>query len=233
MAKRRLACRRGTRRGHGVDVCRGGRADPGAEPGGLCDAGGAPARGRPPQSLGLGHLEAGTDTRSLAPPSNLSYRGPSPNRAAPLMPETPIGPTSQSYISQRLRLHYADWGNAGAPHLILLHGGRDHCRNWDWVAEDLRADYHIIAPDLRGHGDSAWSESGDYSMSAFVYDLAQLIHQQHLAPCRIVAHSLGGNISLRYAGAFPETVCKLVAIEGMGPSPTMMAERAARGAVQR
>ena len=149
------------------------------------------------------------------------------------MPETPIGPTSQSYISQRLRLHYADWGNAGAPHLILLHGGRDHCRNWDWVAEDLRADYHIIAPDLRGHGDSAWSESGDYSMSAFVYDLAQLIHQQKLAPARIIAHSLGGNIALRYAGVFPETVSKLVAIEGMGPSPEMMGQRSQRGATER
>lgn len=149
------------------------------------------------------------------------------------MPETPIGPTSQSYISQRLRLHYADWGNPDAPHLILLHGGRDHCRNWDWVAEDLRADYHIIAPDLRGHGDSAWSESGDYSMSAFVYDLAQLIHQQKLAPVRIVAHSLGGNIALRYAGVFPETVSKLVAIEGMGPSPEMMAQRTQRGPTER
>ena len=149
------------------------------------------------------------------------------------MHEHPAGPTSQSYISQRLRLHYADWGNPDAPPLILLHGGRDHCRNWDWVAEDLRADYHIIAPDLRGHGDSAWSESGDYSMGAFVYDLAQLIHQQHLAPVRIVAHSLGGNIALRYAGVFPETVSKLVAIEGLGPSPTMLEERAARSARQR
>jgi pimeloyl-ACP methyl ester carboxylesterase len=150
------------------------------------------------------------------------------------MSETPPpGPTSQSYISQRLRLNYADWGNAGAPPLLLLHGGRDHCRNWDWVAADLRRDYHVIAPDLRGHGDSAWSLCGDYSMAAFVYDLAQLIHQQKLAPLPIVAHSLGGNIALRYAGIFPETVSKLVAIEGMGPSPTMLAERAARGPLDR
>jgi pimeloyl-ACP methyl ester carboxylesterase len=149
------------------------------------------------------------------------------------MPDQRLGPTSQSYISQRLRLHYVDWGNEGAPHLILLHGGRDHCRNWDWVAEDLRRDYHVIAPDLRGHGDSAWSTSGDYSMGAFVYDLAQLIHQQKLAPVRIVAHSLGGAIALRYAGVFPETVSKLVAIEGLGPSPQMLAQRAARPVAER
>ena len=144
-----------------------------------------------------------------------------------------LGPTSQSFVSQRLRLHYADWGNPSAPPLILLHGGRDHCRNWDWVAQDLRRDFHIIAPDLRGHGDSAWSTSGDYSMSAFVYDLAQLIHQQKLAPVSIVAHSLGGSIALRYAGVFPETVAKLVAIEGLGPPPAMMAERASRTAAER
>ena len=149
------------------------------------------------------------------------------------MPQTLPGPTSQSFISQRLRLNYVDWGNPDAPPLVLVHGGQDHCRNWDWVAQDLRRDYHVIAPDLRGHGDSAWSTSGDYSMNAFVYDLAQLIHQQKLAPCRIVAHSLGGSISLRYAGAFPETVSKLVAIEGLGPSPTMMAERATRSPVER
>jgi pimeloyl-ACP methyl ester carboxylesterase len=138
------------------------------------------------------------------------------------------GPTSNSFVSQRLRLHYVDWGNPDAPPLILLHGGQDHCRNWDWVAQDLRRDYHIIAPDLRGHGDSAYSPSGDYSMSAYVYDLAQLIHQKRLAPVRIIAHSLGGNIALRYTGVYPDTVSKLVAIEGMGPSPAMLKERAAR-----
>ena len=49
------------------------------------------------------------------------------------------GPTSHVYFSQRLRLHYVDWGNEDAPPMLLVHGGRDHCRNWDWVAEDLSA----------------------------------------------------------------------------------------------
>jgi len=130
-----------------------------------------------------------------------------------------LGPTSRTFFSQRLRLHYIDWGNPTAPPLLLLHGGRDHCRNWDWIAEALRDDYHVIAPDLRGHGDSAWSASGHYTMAGYIYDLAQLIHQQALAPVDIVAHSLGGNIALRYAGIYPDAVRRLVAIEGMGPGP--------------
>ena len=47
------------------------------------------------------------------------------------------GPTSRIYFSQRLRLHYVDWGNPEAPPLLLVHGGRDHCRNWDWIAQRL------------------------------------------------------------------------------------------------
>jgi len=135
------------------------------------------------------------------------------------------GPTSRNYFSQRLRLHYVDWGNAGAPPLLLVHGGRDHCRNWDWVASRLRHKWHIIAPDLRGHGDSQWSASGNYAMPGYIYDLAQLIHQLKLAPVTIIAHSLGGMITLRYAGLYPNAVKKLVAIEGLGPSPKRLAEQ--------
>ncbi len=143
------------------------------------------------------------------------------------MSDTTSGPTSQRYYSQRLRLHYVDWGNHDAPPLLLVHGGRDHCRNWDWVAQALRQDWHVIAPDLRGHGDSEWSADGNYEMAGYIYDLAQLIHQQALAPVTIIAHSLGGNIALRYTGLYPEAVRALVAIEGLGLSPKMIAERAA------
>ena len=140
---------------------------------------------------------------------------------------TLTGPTSHSFISQRLKLHYTDWGNPEAPPLLLIHGGRDHCRSWDWVAERLRHDWHVIAPDLRGHGDSGWAPDGNYPMHGFVYDLAQLIHQLKLAPVTLVAHSLGGNVALRFTGLYPDQVRKLVAIEGLGPSPAMQAERAA------
>ena len=62
-------------------------------------------------------------------------------------------------------------------------------------------------------------------MAGYVYDLAQLVHQQQLAPVTIIAHSLGGNIALRYAGIYPEAVAKLVAIEGLGPVADALAER--------
>ncbi len=143
------------------------------------------------------------------------------------------GPITNSFISQRLRLNYIDWGNPDAPPLLLVHGGRDHARSWDWVAEELRHDWHIIAPDLRGHGDSAWSPDGNYEMSAFVYDLAQLIHQLNLTSVSIIAHSMGGNIATRYAGLFPENIRKMVNIEGLGPSPKMLAERDATGIKKR
>lgn len=137
-----------------------------------------------------------------------------------------IGPTSRSFFSQRLRLHYADWGNDGAPLLLLVHGGRDHCRSWDWVAERLRDRWHVIAPDLRGHGDSQWSAEGTYPIGNLVYDLAQLIHQLDADPVTIVAHSLGGNVAIRFTGLYPGKVRRLVAIEGLGPSPAQQAERA-------
>jgi pimeloyl-ACP methyl ester carboxylesterase len=139
------------------------------------------------------------------------------------------GPTSNSFISQRLRLHYVDWGNPEAPPLILQHGGRDHCRSWDWVAEELARDWHVIAPDLRGHGDSAWAPDGNYEMNAFVYDFAQLVHTLGHDQVTIIAHSLGGNVASRFTGLYPEKVRRFVNIEGLGPSPKTRAEREAAG----
>jgi len=135
------------------------------------------------------------------------------------------GPTSHIYFSQRLRLHYVDWGNPGAPPMLLVHGGRDHCRNWDWFAEKYRDRYHIIAPDLRGHGDSEWLVGGTYNIVDYVYDIAQLLHQTDMTPATVIAHSLGGSIAVNYAGLYPENIKQLVAIEGLGAPPKMIEER--------
>ncbi|KZY56136.1 alpha/beta hydrolase [Erythrobacter sp. HI0063] len=137
---------------------------------------------------------------------------------------TLTGPTSQTFVSQRLRLNYLDWGNPEKPLLMLVHGGRDHARSWDWVAEELREDWHVVAFDHRGHGDSDWVSDGNYNVQDMVYDLAQLVHQLGDDEVTIVSHSMGGNVALRYAGTFPDKVRKIVAIEGLGPSPKRQEE---------
>jgi pimeloyl-ACP methyl ester carboxylesterase len=142
-------------------------------------------------------------------------------------------PQSHFFTSQSLRLHYVQWGDPEAPALLLIHGGRDHCRSWDWVAQELAQDWRIIVPDLRGHGDSAWSPEGNYTLLAFVQDLAQLAEHLDAPMSTIVAHSLGGNIALRYAGLYPERVRRVVSIEGLGLPPKLMAAHKALGVRRR
>src|SRR6185437_10334902 len=66
-------------------------------------------------------------------------------------------PISHFFYSDRLKLQFWDYGDDGKPSLVLVHGGLDHARNWDWVARSLREQYHVYALDLRGHGNSAWA----------------------------------------------------------------------------
>lgn len=135
------------------------------------------------------------------------------------------GPTSHFFFSQRLRLHYVDYGGAGKPLLVLVHGGRDHCRNWDRIAPALTAEYHVVAPDLRGHGDSAWAIGSQYGLPDYVLDLAQLLGHFGDPEVTLVGHSLGGSIVLHYAGIYPAKACKVVAIEGLGLPPSQIEEK--------
>lgn len=126
-------------------------------------------------------------------------------------------PESRYYWSQRLKLHYAVWGNEANAPLLLIHGNRDHARTWDQVAVRLKDEYCVYAVDLRGHGDSAWSIGGQYSMPEWVLDVATLGAELKRTPLTVIGHSLGGAVALNYAGIFPKHVAKLVAIEGLGP----------------
>jgi len=126
------------------------------------------------------------------------------------------GPLSHRFVSQRLRLHYGAWGDPDAPPLILQHGGRDHGRSFDWTARELARDWYVICPDLRGHGDSAWSPDADYTLLSYLADFTQLVEAIGAQQVTICAHSLGGNIATRYAGLFPKRVRRLANIEGLG-----------------
>jgi pimeloyl-ACP methyl ester carboxylesterase len=128
-------------------------------------------------------------------------------------------PQARFYQSQGLTLHYTDWGNAAAPPLILIHGGLDQSRSWDQVALSLRTNFHVIAPDLRGHGDSDWASGSSYSLADHVYDLTCMMTSLGLEKAAIVGHSMGGMVSLVYAGAFPEKVSRLAVLDGVTNFP--------------
>jgi pimeloyl-ACP methyl ester carboxylesterase len=128
-------------------------------------------------------------------------------------------PRSRFYESQGLRLHCADWGNEDAPPLILLHGGRDHCRSWDFIAQSLRPHFHVLAPDLRGHGDSDWTKGGSYALTEYVYDLTRLVRTLASPQVALVGHSMGGMVSLIYSGSFPDKVSALVVLDGVTVLP--------------
>jgi pimeloyl-ACP methyl ester carboxylesterase len=138
-------------------------------------------------------------------------------------------PQSRFFVSQGLRLHYADWGNASAPPLLLVHGGRDHCRSWDRIARALQPHFHVLAPDLRGHGESDWTRGGSYALTEYVYDLTRLVRHLGAQQVAIVGHSMGGMVGLIYAGTFPDRVSALVALDGV----TVMPDEKAAPADQR
>jgi pimeloyl-ACP methyl ester carboxylesterase len=131
-----------------------------------------------------------------------------------------LEPISHYYYSHRLRLHFWDWGLDDKPALILVHGGLDHARNWDWVARCLREHFHVYAIDLRGHGNSQWAPGALYSVGEHVLDLSALADIVNAFPIYLVGHSLGGIVSLCYSGIYPDRVKKVISIEGMGPPLT-------------
>jgi len=127
-----------------------------------------------------------------------------------------LEPVSHYYYSHRLKLQFWDWGQEGKPALVLVHGGLDHARNWDWVARSLREHFHVYAMDLRGHGNSEWAKGALYSVGEHLLDLSALADVIGDFPIYLVGHSLGGILTLLYSGIYPDRVRKVVAIEGMG-----------------
>jgi pimeloyl-ACP methyl ester carboxylesterase len=142
-------------------------------------------------------------------------------------------PTSRYFISQGVKIHYLDWGNADAPAVLLIHGTRDHARSWDWTARALRNRFHVVALDLRGHGDSDWSPDGAYLLPYHLLDILEMIELLGPAPVAVVGHSFGGNAVARYAGMYPERISKIVFVDSLGPTPANYSHWDKEGPVSR
>ncbi|RNI22938.1 alpha/beta fold hydrolase [Flexivirga caeni] len=115
-----------------------------------------------------------------------------------------------------LSCHYLEWGDPGAPPVLLLHGLRSYAATWQQTAQALAGDHRLIAPDFRGRGDSSWDPQRRYYAEYYVRDMKQLIHQVVRPPLTVVGHSLGGTVGYLLAAQCPELVRALV-IEDIGP----------------
>ena len=130
-------------------------------------------------------------------------------------------PESREFHLGRMRFHYLDWGNRHLPTIVFLHGGALNAHTWDLCCLALRDDYHCVALDQRGHGDSDWApadgpEGADYSIGASLADTKGFIDHLGLDKFILVGMSLGAINALAFAIAHPERLSHLVIIDA-GP----------------
>lgn len=128
--------------------------------------------------------------------------------------------SSRVDLGTGLAYHLLEWGaSTGAP-VVMLHGFRDLAWGWDAVAQRLAAalpQRRLVAPDLRGHGDSdRVGAGGYYHFFDYVADVDALVERLG-GPIDLIGHSMGGSIAGYYAGACPAKVRRLVLLEGQGP----------------
>jgi esterase len=115
-----------------------------------------------------------------------------------------------------LQMHYLDWGNKGKPPILFLHGGALTAHTWDLCCLALRDDFHCVALDQRGHGDTDWAPDGDYSIAAQVADVRGFIDKLGLDQFVLVGMSMGAINALAYAINHGDRLSHLVIIDA-GP----------------
>jgi pimeloyl-ACP methyl ester carboxylesterase len=129
-----------------------------------------------------------------------------------------VKPSRSRFLAvRRLRCHLREWGQPGAPLLVLLHGWMDVSASFQFVVDEFERNWHVIAPDWRGFGLSDPGPGDCYWFPDYLGDLdAVLEAESPEAPVSLVGHSMGGNVALLYAGARPSRVRSLVNLEGFG-----------------
>lgn len=123
------------------------------------------------------------------------------------------GPSSHYVYVKGLRLHHLDWGNPDGTPVVLLHGIRLHAHCWNDFSRRFRDQFHILALDARGHGDSEWSDERDYHLHTYYEDLREVLDARELPPMILVGHSMGARTAMLYAYLHPERVRQLVLVD--------------------
>jgi esterase len=133
-------------------------------------------------------------------------------------------PSSKTLTVNGLALHYLEWGEAAAPPIVCVHGYTGSADAFNALARHLKDRHHILAPDVRGHGESAWSPAGAYRYEDQASDLAEFAKRLELDKFGLIGTSMGGIIAMTYAAEHAGRLSGLV-INDIGPDPEAGTQR--------
>ena len=129
---------------------------------------------------------------------------------------TRVQPTSKFVTVNGLRVHYLEWGMAGMPPVVCVHGYTSSAQAFNALARHLQDRFHILALDVRGHGESEWSATGAYEYTDQAGDLAAFVDRLELPRFALIGTSMGGIIAMTYAADHGDRLNALV-INDIGP----------------
>lgn len=111
------------------------------------------------------------------------------------------------------------WGDPSASVLLMIHGFLDHGQSFQAMAERLCDRWQVVAPDMRGHGQSGWvGAGGNYHFADYYFDVATVLRQVAGGrPVDLLGHSMGGMIACVIAALHPGVVRAVALLDGMGP----------------
>ncbi len=125
--------------------------------------------------------------------------------------EAIAGYTEHTTNARGIEFHWLEWGDAGSPPMVLLHGLTGHAHIWDHMAPQLAERYHLLAPDQRGHGDSG--HAATYTTAGFVADLEAMREVWGLERFVLMGLSMGGHNAMAYIAAHPARVRQAIIID--------------------
>lgn len=112
-----------------------------------------------------------------------------------------------------IELSYLEWENPTKPPLLLLHGLADQAMVWSSLGEALAPYYHIVAPDLRGHGESSKPDENHYTFPEVIADLEALCDSLRWQSAHILGHSWGAKAIACWAQQNPQRFRSMILVD--------------------
>ncbi|RMD81496.1 MAG: alpha/beta hydrolase [Candidatus Dadabacteria bacterium] len=125
-------------------------------------------------------------------------------------------------------IHYLRWGDRDKPGLMLVHGGAAHAHWWSFLAPQLTHHYHVVAPDLSGHGDSG--RRPEYPRELWARELIAVAeHAGFDEPFVLIGHSLGGQVGIVTAALYGERLAGAIIVDAPVRRPSPESVEGTRG----